>query len=193
MKNLFKAALVASALLLPAAAAHAAGEPGFYKDQNGNRVTVKSGGTLRMQAGSAADLSGPTFSTALTGNPLTQQSYKDLTVSTDLASTAMTALLASASGRTVYPGGGLTVMVSGSAATATALALECSDGTLIASWPIALLVDQVPTGPFASTAVTRGAGLTKGCGSGNAVMISNVGANITTTTHVYTNVPYTVQ
>ena len=105
----------------------------------------------------------------------------------------MTTIIASSAGRTIYPGAGLSIMVSGAAATATALALECSDGTLIASWPVALLTDLNPVGAFASTAVTRGAALGRGCPASAALMLSNVGTNVTTTTHVYTNVPYTVQ
>ncbi len=144
------------------------------------------------------DTSQALFSTTLQQNPLVLTNYSDSFVSTiGLYSTGYTTILASQSGRTVYPQGGITIMVSGSAATATALALECSDGTLIASWPIADLVDVKPIGLglYLSTqgTITTGAGLAKGCGSGKAVYLSNVGAQITTTTHVYVNFPYTVQ
>jgi hypothetical protein len=194
MKNtLTKSLLLALALMLPAGAYADSHTSKTYQDRNGDRYTVDSGGTLRMKAGSTADLSGPTFSTALTGNPLVQDNYTDTTVSTGLTSASMTTIIASSAGRTIYPGAGLSIMVSGTAATATSLALECSDGTLIANWPIAVLTDLNPVGAFASTVVTRGAGLGRGCAASTALMLSNVGTNITTTTHVYTNVPYTVQ
>lgn len=204
MKNTLKTMLLASALLLPAEALAQTYTGKVHGENNGNRMTVESGGevklksgaTLTFQAGSAVDGSGPTFSTALTGNPLVQANFTDTTVSTGLTSTAMTTIIASASGKTIYPTD-VTIMVSGTAASATALALECSDGTLIASWPIADLVDLKPisTGLYLSTqsTVTTGPGLAKGCGSGNAVMLSNVGTNITTTTHVYTKVGYVKQ
>lgn len=191
--KLFKTIILAAALVLPAGAYAQSHTSKTYSDRNGDRIVFASGGTFRMQAGSTADLSGPTFSTALTGNPLLQDNYTDTTVSTGLTSAAMTTILASTAGRSIYPGGGLTIMVSGTAATATSLALECSDGTLIASWPIALLTDLNPVGPYASTAVTRGAGLGRGCAASTALMLSNVGTNITTTTHVYTNIPHVAQ
>jgi len=176
---------------------------------SGCTLSVKSGGTLNLNSGStetntatksdagSRDVSGIVFSTALTGNPLTQTNFTDVTESTGLTSASMTTILASTAGKTIYPGGGITIMVSGTAATATALALECSDGRLIASWPIADLVDQLPMGVglYASTKsnITTGAGLTRGCVASTAVMLSNVGTNVTTTTHVYTQIPYTVQ
>ncbi len=114
-----------------------------------------------------------------------------------LQSATVTVIIASSAGRIIYPGGGLTIMASGTAATATALALECSDGTLIASWPIADLVSLKPIGIglYNSTngTITTGAGLGRGCPASTAVVLSNVGTNITTTTNVFTNIPYTVQ
>jgi hypothetical protein len=195
MKKLLHALLVAAALL-PATAHAQSYTAKVYKDQSGNRETVASGGTLRLQAGSAVDVGGPTYSTALTGNPFTQASYKDLTVATDLVSTAMTTIIASTAGTTIYPRD-VSIMVSGTAATATALALECSDGTLIASWPVADLVDRLPIGTalYLSTqsTITTGPALVKGCPASTAVMLSNAGTLITTTSHVYTNVEYVTQ
>jgi hypothetical protein len=175
-------------------------------------IDVNSGGSLNGNSGSTVTLSGTntiggtinvspiTFSTALTGNPLMQLNYTDTSVPTGLTSATMATIIASTAGKTIYPGGGLTIMVSGTAATATALALECSDGRLIASWPISNLVDLKPIGigiyTSASSAdgtITTGPGLTKGCAASTAVMLSNVGSTVTTTTHVYTNIPYTVQ
>jgi hypothetical protein len=134
---------------------------------------------------------GTVFSTAMTGNPLVLDNYTDTPVAS-LTSATMTTIIASTAGRTIYPVN-VTLMVSGTAATATALALECSDGTLIANWPIALLLTNNPQGAYSSTVVTRGTALGKGCPASTAVMLSNVGTNITTTTHVYTNVLETVQ
>lgn len=139
---------------------------------------------------------GTVFSTALTGNPLMLDNYQDIIVSTSLTSAAMTTIIASTAGQAIVPTGGLTIMVSGTAATATALALECSDGTLIASWPVADLKTLAPIGIglYSTTLsqVTTGAGL-MGCLASKAVMLSNVGTNITGTTRVYVNIPYTVQ
>jgi hypothetical protein len=83
-------------------------------------------------------------------------------------------------------------MASGSASGATSVSLKCSGGTVIATWPVALLTDQSPTGVFASTAVTRGAGITRPCGAGEAVLISSTGT-LATTTNLFVNIPYTVQ
>jgi hypothetical protein len=189
MKHLLQSLLVAAALL-PAAAHAQSYTAKVYKDQNGNRQTVASGGTLRMQAGSVADLSGPTFSTALTGNPLQQVTYQNVTTA---SANATTPVLASATGRTITVGGGLTVMASGTASGASAVVLKCSGGNAIATFPIATLVDQVPVGPFASAGIiTRGAALTQGCPSGEAVLISSTGT-LATTTNVFVNLPYTVQ
>jgi hypothetical protein len=150
------------------------------------------GGTLGIINGAVIDPSAMQYSSTMTGNPLVQSNYTDVTVSTGLTSASMTTIIGSAAGKTIYPNAGLTIMVSGTAATATALALECSDGRLIASWPIADLIDQKPVGVFASAAVpaTLGAGLTRGCAASTALMLSNVGTNLTTTTHVYTQIPY---
>lgn len=146
-------------------------------------------------APTAFDSSSVAFSTAQTGNPLLQMTSKHLVVSTDLTSTATTTILASAAGKTLYFGQP-TIMVSGTAAGATAIALECSDGTLVASWPIADLVSLVPMGVAihvsTQSAITKGAGLIN-CPASTALVLSNVGANITTTTDIYVNVPYTVR
>ncbi len=209
--KLYKLLILATVLMLPAGAYAQTHTTKIYRDTNGDREVVESGGELKVKSGATLTLdsgstaaisggintSGVTFSTALTGNPLVQQNYTDVTVSTSLTSASMTTLIASTAGRTIIPNGALTIMVSGTAATATALALECSDGRLIASWPIADLVDQVPMGIglYISTksTITLGAGLTKGCAASTALMLSNVGTNIGTTTHVYTNIPYTLQ
>lgn len=136
------------------------------------------------------------YSTAITGNPLLQHNYANTLVSTSLSSTALTTLIASTAGRTIHVAD-VSIMVSGTAASATALAVECGDGTLIAQWPIADLVSLKPigTGLYLSTlsTITTGAGLGSGCPASYGVYLSNVGTKITTTTNVYTNVLYSVQ
>jgi hypothetical protein len=192
MKSL-KSLTLAAVLALLAGESHAAGShttPCYF---DGKTFNADSGCTLNLKPGSAVNSGGPTFSPSLTGNPLIQENYTDVLVSTSLTSAAMTPILASAAGTTIYPND-VTIMVSGTAATATALALECSDGTLLASWPIAELVNNVPVGLYVSSAgPTLGTALGKGCPASTALMLSNVGTNITTTTHVYTNVQYTTQ
>ena len=153
-------------------------------------------GTGATVIGTSVNPSATVYSTALTGNPLTQGFYKDLTVSTDIVSTALTTLIGSTAGKSIHVHD-LKIMVSGTAATATALAIECSDGTLLASWPIADLVTLVPmgTGIHVSTqaAVTKGAGLGTGCPASTTLALSNVGGLITSTTHVYVQGVYSWQ
>ena len=193
--NLIKWLIPAALLALFAGNAYAAGShttPCYFDKKT---LNVDSGCTLNLLSGGATDDSGVGFSTALTGNPFVQDNYTDTLVSTSLTSAAMTTIIASTAGKTIYPLD-TAIMVSGTAATATALAVECSDGTLIASWPIADLVNNVPIGLGAlvstNAAVTTGAALGKGCPASTAVMLSNVGTNLTTTTHVYTNIQYSV-
>jgi hypothetical protein len=213
--KLTKTLTLAAMLTLLAGNTYAAGShstPCYFDGKtfnvdSGCTLTVKSGGALNLNTGATennqatktsggfTDVSGIVFSTALTGNPMIQNNYTDVVVSTSLTSAAMTTILASTAGKTIYPMD-VKIMVSGTATTATALALECSDGTLIASWPIADLLHNVPIGTAIASStqaqVTTGAGLTK-CPASTAVMLSNVGTNIGVTTHVYTKATYTVQ
>src|SRR4051812_47034524 len=116
----FRYLLLALASLAIAAPANAASFTTTNRAVNG---TYTFGGAAVFSG--TVNSSGVVFSTALTGNPLMQMTYKDISTFT---STAMTTVLASASGRTIYPGAGLSIMVSGTAASATAIALECSGG-----------------------------------------------------------------
>lgn len=154
--------------------------------------TVYTGAISVPSAGT--DTSGTTFSASIQGNPLVQSNFTATAPGTALNSQVTTLLVASEAGRTIYPTG-VTIMVSGTAGTATGLAIECTDGRLIASWPIANLVDQLPIqGSYVSSTLTwAGAGLGKGCVAGKGIMLSDVGGTITTTTLVYTTVNYTVQ
>lgn len=157
----------------------------------GNFTTLSASGLLSPSGGTAP--SGTVFSTALTGNPLVLDNSANTLVSTvGLNSAATTLLVASTAGRTIYPIG-VTIMASGAAATATGLAIECSDGTLIASWPVALLTSLNPLNAYSSTAVGRGKALGTGCPASTGIVLSNVGTNVTTTTFVGTNVLYTDQ
>lgn len=199
----FKLAALALALLLPAAAIAQGLNIGIQQPYlnitapnqidgvNINPNTAAAGNFTTLNT-AATTPQGTIFSTAISGNPLSLDNYTDTVVSTSLTSAATTTILASAAGRTIDPIA-VTIMVSGTAATATALALECSDGTLIANWPIAVLTNNNPVNAYFSTVVTRGTALGKGCPASTAVVLSNAGTNITTTTHVYTNVIYTVQ
>lgn len=154
--------------------------------------TVYPGAVTIPSAG--VDTSATTFSTNIQGNPLMQMGHSDVLVSTSLNSAAMATIIASETGRTIWPADAITIMASGTAATATGLALECSDGTFIASWPIAALTSNVPVGLYVSSTVnTLGKPLSSGCAASTALMLSNVGSTITTTTHVYVNTAYTVQ
>lgn len=159
-------------------------------------ISITYPGALSVPT-SGVDTSGVSFSSSIQGNPLVQYSRSD--VPTDvlvsgLTSSAMTTLIASETGRSIYPLDAITIMASGTAATATGVALECSGGTFIASWPIAALVNNVPVGLYTSGTVNAlGSPFANGCPSGQALMVSNVGANLTTTTHLYVNAAYSVQ
>ncbi len=149
------------------------------------------GATGAVALSSASTFSAPiTVSTSLTGNPLVQASYQNITTA---SANATTPVLASVAGKTIHVvGGGITIMASGTAATATDVTLKCSGGTIIARFPIAVLVNALPVGPYYSTVITRGAALTQPCAASEAVMISSTGA-LATTTNLFVNIPYFVQ
>lgn len=186
--KLFKTLILAAALALPHGAYADSHTSKTYTDHGGDRVTVDSGGTFRMKPGSIADLSGPTFSTALTGNPLVQMSVQDVTTA---SANADVVVLASATGAKIYPGV-FSIMASGTAAGATSVIIQCSGGTKISTIPIAMLVNQIPVGPYSSSVITNAAALASGCPSGEAVYVSNNGT-LTTTTDLILSLPYTVQ
>lgn len=160
--------------------------------------TVYPGAVTIPSAG--VDSSAVVFSGTIQQNPLMQDSLFTVPVSgvggnlTGLNSAGAVTLIASETGRQILPTGGMTIMVSGTAATATALLLQCSGGATIAQWPIAFLVSNVPVGIYTSTVgTTLGSALTRGCPSGQALYLSNVGTLLTTSSQVYINLPYTVQ
>lgn len=138
---------------------------------------------------------GITASTTLTGNPLQQRTVGVLTLASVNAGTV---ILASATGRTIYPDGGLTLMASGSAAGATGVYLRCGgSNNVIASVPIAMLLNGIPVSPFKSAGTGGGSpvlasALTQGCLASDNIYISTTGT-LTTTTHLYYSLPYIVQ
>ncbi|MBP3958349.1 hypothetical protein J8F10_24130 [Gemmata sp. G18] len=155
-------------------------------------LSVNSGGTIDFESGSAVETSGLTFSTALTGNPLLQ--VTKATVTTAQANAGQT-ILASATGKSIVVGAGFGLYASGTASGATSVSLKCSGGNIIATFPIAALVDATPVGAFSSVngaSITRGTALVSGCPSGEAVQVSSAGT-LATTTHLFINLPYTVQ
>lgn len=155
--------------------------------------------TLTPLGATSFDTSLISTSKTLTGNPLMQVRLANINAASadansDLATSGI--LLTSVSGKAIIPNGGLTVMASGTAGGATSVSLKCSSGRIIVTWPVALLVDQVPSTPFQSTASStsvRGAGLTRGCGLNESVYLSATGAGLTTVTNFMVSLPYTVQ
>ncbi len=133
------------------------------------------------------------FSNSLTGNPLTQTTFRSFTAASVSAGIN---ILNSATTRTIFPGNG-TVMVSGSSTGATSLVIECSpSGNVITTIPVSALIDGRPI-PFTYTssataaAATPAKALVAGCSSADAVMISAPG--LATTTQVFVNMPYIPQ
>lgn len=201
--NTIKTLLLAALLMLPAGASFA--DSGshtvpLYKDSNGKRQVVDTNGSLLVSGGTLStrsaiiDPSGNAFATTTTGNPLMQMTVQQIPVASVNASGGY-ALISGVTGRRVYPAG-LTVMASGTAASATRLMVVCSGGNVIASIPIAHLVDRIAVTPFASvlgTYTLTSTGFARGCASGESVLVSNVGSNMTTTTDIFVNMPYSMQ
>lgn len=151
-------------------------------------ISVTYPGAIAEPA-TGVDTSGTPFSASLQGNPLQLHHYDDVTLA---QINSVKTVITGATNRTVYPGN-LIVMASGSAAGATSISLKCSvSGTVIATFPIAQLVNNVPVTAFTSGA-TPGQALAKGCSSGDGIITSIAGSALTTTTDLYINLPYTVQ
>lgn len=131
------------------------------------------------------------FGNSLLQNPLTQTVFESFLTASANAGTSV--ILNSAAGRTVFPGAGLSILVSGTAAGATSLNLECqSSHRVFVTWPIAELVNNIPVGIYASSATVLGSALTNGCNASDAVILSANGT-LSTTTQIFVNLPYTVQ
>lgn len=146
-------------------------------------------GTVSIPS-SGVDTSGTAFSTVIQGNPLMQDHYDDATAA---QLNSVKTIIASQTGRTIYPGVPV-VMASGTAAGATSVSLKCSaSGRIIGTWPINNLVTNTPVSALSSYGITAGAALSSGCVANDAVVASVTGSNLTTTTDLFINIPYTVQ
>lgn len=138
---------------------------------------------------------GVPFSTATLGNPLLLSTVQNITLASVNTSGGYT-FLKGATGRTIWPND-LTVMASGTAAGATAVFIQCTSGTLLASFPVAALVTNKPVSPFGSTEAGSGpvAGVAwaQGCPANDGILVSVQGSALTTTNNFYINMPYTIQ
>jgi len=153
--------------------------------------TTLTAGTFSTAAYSGQ---GIPFSVLPSGNPLVQSNFTDiLTASVNAHNGYM--FLSGVTGRTIYPTG-LTLMVKGTASAATSEKVLCvPSGNLLATFPIATLVDSKAVTPFSSVtgSPVPGPAMAYGCQSGDGIAISNVGTNLATTTDIYVNMPYVVQ
>ena len=147
-------------------------------------------GTLATGTG-GINTFGSVFGNTLSQNPLTQTIFFSATAT---QANAGVNILSSASGRTIIPTSGLTIMVSGTAATATSVVLECQPShRVFVTWPIANLVDRIPVGIYASSTTVLGSALTNGCNASDSVQLSVNANNLATTTQLFINMPYVVQ
>ena len=186
MKNFLKLTLLASAFAFAAGIA--------YAGSNTAKIHFDSGGTqLTADNGAKIDTHGMIFTTVPTQNPLTQVLDVDVTPASAGVATTGYQFLSGVASRTIYPGQ-FSVMVSGTAAGATSLLINCYPSLKkLATFPIANLVTSVPVTPSSSTAITAGAVLAQGCASGDGIAASVVGSALTTTTDIFINMPYTIQ
>jgi hypothetical protein len=105
-------------------------------------------------------------------------------------------VLASTTGRTIYPSSALSVEVLGGNATAaTSVKIVCQpSGTLVATFPVAALASAVPVSVFTSGfSIVAGPAITQGCALGDGIAASTVGTALATSTSFLINMPYTVQ
>ena len=134
-----------------------------------------------------------TFSVTPSTNPLILGVASNI-LTASVNATGGYAFLSGVTSRTIYPMN-LTVMASGTAATATSEKIVClPSGNLIATIPITALVTSVPVGVYSSTgSIIPGPAFAQGCQAGDGVYASNVGSNLATTTNLFITMPYTVQ
>lgn len=154
--------------------------------RSSSALTIADTGTLTLNG--EVDTSGMAFNSTLTSNPLEQVHYATMTTAT---LNAAPVVIASATAKKIHLTDAM-VSASGTVATATAIALKCSGGTSILSWPAALLTDDAVVGAYASTTVTRSLPLINGCPAGEAVVASPTGT-VATTSRFTVKVTYTVQ
>lgn len=154
-------------------------------------TTPSTGAFTTLAVTTGVNTSGIVFSTALTGNPLMQSTAQTATAAQINSSYSF---LASVSGKSIYPGAGFSIMASGTAASATSVAIKCQNGNIIATFPIAQLKDVTPIGPFSSAGgIIVGSALTRGCPASEGLFVSVIGSPLLVTSHLYINMPYTVQ
>lgn len=145
---------------------------------------------ISMQA-AGINTFGSVFGNTLTANPITQTVFFSATAT---QANAGINILSSASGRTIVPTGAVTIMVSGTAATATSVVLECQPShRIFVTWPIANLVDRIPVGIYASSTTVLGSALNNGCNASDSIQLSVNANNLATTTQLFINLPYVVQ
>lgn len=90
----------------------------------------------------------------------------------------------------------ISLNASGSAAGATAVVVECDDGTDIASFPVAMLVDDVPVSPYSSVGggfATLSEELVNGCGQDEDIRVVKTGGSLSGTSDLIVNFTYTIQ
>lgn len=133
---------------------------------------------------------------SLLQNPVTQMVFESFLVGS--VNNGVNVLNSSAS-RKIFVNGGVTLYVSGTAAGATSVNLECQPSArLIATWPIGTLINLTPVGIYASASsgveptVVLGSALTTGCQASDSVLLSANGT-LSTTSQVFINLPYIVQ
>lgn len=143
-------------------------------------------------------------------NPLVQTGFYDVKVASLNAPKGgggLDDLIIAQSGRTIYPqGGGIVMYASGTPATCTNVQIACDGttngvlfvsqggGNVIATFPVAALVDKVAVQPFmVASAVSYGSAMTRGCPIGEGIIASTGGSGCTTNTDMFIQFPYIIQ
>lgn len=144
-------------------------------------------GTL-LATGNPVDTSGIAFSTSLSGNPLELFHFDDVTVA---QASVTKIILASSSGRTIYPGN-MTIMASGSLTGATGIKILCFPSLrLIGTFNAGALITNVPVGLFSSGVTAASGG--SSCAANDSVQVSSFGSAPAGSTDFFVSFPYTVQ
>lgn len=158
-------------------------------ETNNGSITFNSGATLNSGI-TSIDTHYQTFGNSLLTNPIVQSTFQSFTTA---SANAGINILNSTAGRKIFPGPGLAIMVSGTAAGATSVILQCQPShRAFVTWPIAQLVTNVPVGIYASSATVLGSALVNGCDAADSIFLS-VNGTLSTTSQLFVNLPYTVQ
>lgn len=154
----------------------------------GNFTNLTASGTTRL---ANVATQSQAFSTAIAGNPLILGTLESIPVASVNAANGQV-VLTGVAGRTIYPIA-LTLMVNGTAASATSEKVYCSPSTRsLGTFPVGILVSGVPVNVY-STSATAGIAMGNGCALNDSIYLSNVGSALTTTTILYPTLLYTVQ